>query len=76
MEVNAVSMAAVVFGAVAMGAIVGLIPFFIGKSRGRMTLGIVFWILCIFGNFIAGLLLSIPICLVGVVVLLVMKKKE
>ena len=69
------NMGAVIFGAIAMGAIIGLIPFFIGKSRGRTTLGVVFWVLCILGNFIAGLFLSVPICLVTVIILFVMNKK-
>lgn len=66
---------AVIIGAVVMGAVIGLIPFFIGRSRGHMTAGVVCWILCIIGNFFLGLLLSVPICIVSVVVLFCLKKK-
>jgi len=67
------SLIATIAGAVVMGGVVGLIPYFVGKKRGLESMGQVCLILCILGNFIAGLYLSIPICLISLAVLLIKK---
>lgn len=64
-----------IVGSIVMGIIVGLIPFFIGRKRGHNTAGLICLVLCAVGNFIAGLFLSLPICLISTIVLLVIKRK-
>lgn len=66
---------AVVFGALVGGAIIGLIPFLVGKYNGNQNLGLIGLAACVVGNFIAGLLLSIPIAIGFTVAILVTKNK-
>ncbi|MBM6869191.1 zinc ribbon domain-containing protein [Pseudoflavonifractor phocaeensis] len=66
---------AVVFGALAAGAIIGLIPFLVGKYNGNQNLGLIGFAACVVGNFIAGLLLSIPIA-VGFVLGIILTKNK
>lgn len=65
-----------VVGAVVMGALVGLIPLILGMKRGKTGLGVAGIISCIVGNFILGIFLSIPICIIFVVVILVLTRKK
>ncbi len=65
---------AVIFGSLVMGAIIGLIPYFEGKSLGMKKAGNICWGICILANFLSGLLLSIPVCIVCIIVLLVKAK--
>lgn len=52
----------VIVGAIVMGALLGLIPFFIGRKGGHEKGGWISLALCVVGNFIGGIVLSIPIC--------------
>lgn len=71
---NAVRIISIVFGSLLMGALLGLIPFFYGRKKGYDTMGVICMVLCMIGSFIAGLFLSVPICLVSVIVIAVKKK--
>lgn len=61
-------------GALLGGVIIGLIPFFLGRKYGKSTLGIVGLVVCILGNFLLGFFLSIPACLVFVLIILLTRK--
>lgn len=50
----------VIIGSIAMGAIVGLIPFLAAKSRGKEELAKTAMAVTIACNFLLGLILSIP----------------
>ena len=65
----------VVVGSVVMGLIVGLPPFIWGRKKGQKTAALISMLLCVLGNFIAGLLLSIPICIVTLIVIALLKNK-
>lgn len=73
---NAVRIISIVFGSLLMGALLGLIPFFYGRKKGYDTMGLICMVLCMIGSFIAGLFLSVPICLVSVIVIAVKKKPD
>lgn len=64
----------VVMGSLAMGTVVGLIPFLLGRKFDAGNLGTIGLIACIAGNFIAGVFLSIPVCLVFVIYMVVKNK--
>lgn len=64
-------MIARIIGALVMGGIIGLIPYFFAKNRGNETLGMVGLLACVLCNFISGIYLSIPCCIVfGIIILL------
>lgn len=63
----------VVVGAIVGGAVVGLVPYFVGKNRDWDDLGLMSLVLCIVGNFIGGLYISVPICIASVIVILAKK---
>lgn len=67
------SLIATIVGSIVMGGVVGLIPYVAGKKKGLESMGQVCLVLCILGNFIAGLYLSIPVCLISLVGILVKK---
>lgn len=67
------SIIATIAGAVIMGGIVGLIPFFLGKKKGFQTLGTVGLLGCILANFLIGLYGSIPVCIVFLIIIAVKK---
>ena len=58
-------------GALIGGIIVGLIPFFLGKKRNNEGIGTAGLIACVVCNLLLGLLLSIPCCIVFVILILV-----
>lgn len=64
-----------IIGALISGGIVGLIPFLYGRKKGYQTIGTVSLLLCMLGNFILGLFLSVPICIISVI-LLALKKEN
>lgn len=72
----AVRIISIIFGALLMGALLGLIPFFFGRKKGKDTMGLVCMLLCMLGSFIAGLYLSAPICLISVIVIAVSKGNQ
>lgn len=61
------------FGALLGGVLFGLIPFFVARSRGQQTLGVIALVCCIGGSLLAGLLLSVPTAAVFTIVALVRK---
>lgn len=61
------------FGALLGGVLFGLIPFFVARSRGQQTLGVIGLVCCIVGSLFAGLFLSVPIAAVFTIVALVRK---
>tara|TARA_Y100001970_G_scaffold222937_1_gene274374 strand:+ start:6955 stop:7191 length:237 start_codon:yes stop_codon:yes gene_type:complete len=60
----------VIFGALIMGAIIGLIPLILGINKGQKQLGIIGLVSCIVGSLILGLFLSIPIAIVFTIIIL------
>lgn len=48
----------------AAGALVGLIPYFLGKSKERKDLGATCLIVCIICGMLLGLILAIPVAIV------------
>lgn len=77
METAAASTAYVIgtiIGSILGGALVGLIPFFLGRKYGKSTLGIIGLVVCIFCNFLLGFLLSIPACLIFVLIIILTRK--
>ena len=64
-----------VFGAVVMGLLIGLIPFFIARKQNNGKAGIICLLTCALANFILGLYLSVPVCLICCIVLVVKNKK-
>lgn len=63
-----------IIGALIAGVIVGLIPFFLGRKWGKQRLGTVGLVVCILCNFLLGLMLSVPACLVFVIIMLLTRK--
>lgn len=64
-------MIASIIGALVMGGIVGLIPYFYAKNKFEEKLGMVGLLACVLCNFISGLSLSIPCCIVFLIIILV-----
>lgn len=54
----------VIIGSIIMGAIVGSIPAVTGIVKKKIGLAIGGFFACIVGNFLLGLFLSVPICIV------------
>ena len=50
-----------IFGALAMGALCGLAPFYLGKNYNKNNLGMVGFFVCVICGFILGALLAIPV---------------
>lgn len=72
---SAIYLFGVVVGAVVMGLIVGLPPFIWSRKKGHKTAAIISMLLCVLGNFIAGLILSVPICIVSLIVIALLKNE-
>lgn len=62
-----------IIGSLIAGCIVGLPPFIWARKKGHNTLGVVSILLCVLGNFILGLYLSVPICIIFLIVIAVKK---
>ena len=75
MEMEATSyLIGVIIGALLVGGILGLIPFFIAKKKDFTVMGVVCLILCIVAGFIGGIFLAAPVCLISVIVILIRSK--
>ncbi len=61
------------FGAFLIGALLGLIPFFVARSRGQQGLGVAGLLASIGGGLILGFLLAAPVALVFTIIALVRK---
>jgi hypothetical protein len=61
------------FGAFFIGALLGLIPFFIARSRGQQSLGVAALLSSIVGGLILGIILAGPVAFVFTIVALVRK---
>lgn len=61
------------FGAFFIGAILGLVPFFIARSRGQQGLGVAALLSSIVGGLILGIILAGPVAFVFTIVALVRK---
>lgn len=70
---EAVRIISMFFGSLLMGALIGLIPFFYGRKKGHDTMGLVCMLVCMLASFILGLYLSVPACLISVIVIAVQK---
>ena len=64
----------VLVGALIMGIIVGLIPFFLGRKKNNEGIGTAGLIACVVCNIALWLLLSIPCCIIFVIIILVKSK--
>ncbi|MDE6221837.1 MAG: hypothetical protein K2G51_15680 [Lachnospiraceae bacterium] len=71
---NSAYLIGTVVGALFAGALIGLIPFFLGRKWGKQRLGTVGLVVCILCNFLLGIWLSIPACLIIIVVMLLTRK--
>lgn len=65
-----------IIGSLIAGCIVGLPPFIWARKKGYNTLGVVSILLCVLGNFILGLFLSVPICIIFLIVIAVKKTTQ
>lgn len=64
----------VIIGALLMGAAVGAVPAICGAVKGKIGLAIGGFFACLVGQFVLGLILSIPVC--AVFLFLIFKKKK
>lgn len=55
------------------GAIVGAIPGFIGYKKRKKGLAVAGFISCVIGSFLLGLFLSIPLCIIFILIILLKK---
>jgi len=62
---------AIIAGGIA-GAVCGLLPFFLGRSRGRAGLGVGGLVACVLSGFVLGLLAAVPMAIIFTVVILAM----
>jgi hypothetical protein len=62
---------AIIFGGIA-GAVCGLLPFFLGRSRGRRGLGIGGLVACILSGFVLGLLAAVPMAILFTIIIVAM----
>ncbi len=76
MAANVIYMGARVFGALMMGALLGLIPAILGVKRNKKGLALAGFLCCVFGSFLFGLFLSVPSCVVFTVIILVTSSKS
>jgi len=76
MEYGMVSLVAVLFGSIVSGGLVGLIPFFVGKKKNQERIGLIGLLVCMLASIVAGLYLSIPACLITVIIILVKEGKN
>lgn len=63
----------IIIGSLIGGCVVGLLPFIWARKKGYNTLGLVSMLLCVLGNFLLGLYLSVPICIILLIVIAVKK---
>lgn len=70
-----INYAAVIFGALTKGAILGLIPGIVGYKKGKQGVAIGGFIACVIGSFLLGLFLSVPMCIIFTVIILISSKK-
>jgi len=65
-----------IFGSLLMGALIGAFPLTIGFIKNQKKLAIGGFFACWIGSFIAGFFLSIPLCILFVVLILRADKKS
>ena len=63
----------VLFGALLVGGLCGLLPFFVGMNRNKVALGIAGLVSCSVGGLILGILLAAPIALIFTVIIVATK---
>lgn len=63
-------------GAFIGGAIVGLLPLFVARHRGRRTFAFASWVSCVVANLLMGIFLSIPVAVVLTVVALCLEEQN
>jgi hypothetical protein len=68
-ETKIVYLIARLFGAVIMGCLLGLIPFFAGRSRDKVLAEKAFWV-CLALSLVGGIILTLPAALIYAVILL------
>ena len=61
-----------IIGALVVGTLCGLLPFFLARSRGRQGLGIAALVTCIIGGFFAGLIAAVPLMIIFTVIVMAM----
>lgn len=60
------------FGGLVAGAVCGLLPFFLAKSRNRVPLGTAALITCGVCGVILGLILALPVALIFTVIIVIL----
>ena len=66
----------VIIGALVTGVLVGLVPLILGLKKNKKGLAWGGFAACIVGSLILGLLLSVPLCILFVILILVLKDKK
>ena len=62
-------MIGVIFGALMVGGLCGLLPFFVGLNRNNMVLGSAGLISCIVGGLILGMILAVPLAVIFTIII-------
>lgn len=57
-------------GSLGAGALVGLIPWFLGKKRGNQSMGKIGLITCIVAGFIGGFTYAVPVAIIFAVIII------
>lgn len=63
----------IIIGSLLGGCVIGLLPFIWARKKGYNTLGVVSMLLCMLCNFILGMYLSVPVCIILLIVIAVKK---
>ena len=66
----------VIIGAVVVGGLVGAVPLICGLIKKRTGLAIGGMAACLIGHFILGLIISVPLCILFVLLIFLTKKKD
>lgn len=61
-------------GALASGAVFGILPAVIASKRGKKKLALAGWLACVIGSFYFGLFAAIPLCCVFTIIPLLKKR--
>jgi len=65
-----------IIGSLFMGALIGAFPLTIGFIKGQKKLAVAGVFACLIGSFVAGFFLSIPLCILFVVLIFGADKKS
>lgn len=65
-----------ILGALLVGALIGAVPLIMGLIKGQNKLAIGGFIACLIGSFVAGFFLSIPLCILFVILIACADRKN